>query len=539
MAIRIKHIAFIFILAVLCLPALQGLFHLFPEKDLHGDFAEKTRPELNDSSWFSGTYQAAFESWLEEHIGFHNSLVRLHNQLDYTLLHKPHADGVIRGKNGNLFEYDYIRAWMGKDFVGEELIDLKLRQFRFLQKHLHDAFNINLVLVLEPGKASIYEEDIPSRYRKAAPGKSNYEYMSKHAAELDIEMIDLNAWYLQIKDTATYPVFPPQGTHWSEFAMWYAADSLISYIEKTRNIDLPEVIIDSIIYSFDLQSTDYDQGVTLNLMYELEHPAMPYPQFHFENDSTHNKPNVLAVADSYYWNIFNTRIPRNLFNNEAFWYFYKKVYPDSYYEDKKVSELNIRQEIEKQDVIFYMATERFLYMIDRGFVDDLWGFYGIPQSRDELTRIKTAITSNLSWFSNLVKEADQEDKELGDVIDSHAHYVFRLDKPEIYFSTYGTEAIIDDIKRDKSWYSKIKADATTKGIPLDERLLNEARFNIQSRHPEALTKYDRVQQIMVNIRSDKTWYRYVTAKASRYFMTEEEIVRAEAEYVYRIESDKH
>jgi len=538
MTARIKHIIFIVMLGMLLLPALQGLFHLFPEKELHGDFAEKTRQELNDSTWFSGTYQSKFEPWLEEHIGFHNSLVRIHNQLDYTVFHKPHAEGVIRGINGNLFEHDYIRAWMGKDFVGEELIDLKLRQFRFLQDHLSKAYNIDLVFVLEPGKASIYEEDIPSRYKKAAHGKSNYEYLRQRADELDIKLIDLNAWYLQIKDTAQYPVFPPQGTHWSEFAMWYAADSLISYIEKTRNIDLPEVIIDSIVYSQDLRSTDYDQGVTLNLMYELEHEAMPYPQFHFEEDSTHSKPNVLAIADSYYFNIFNTRLPRNIFNNEAFWYFYKVVYPDNYYGDKWVDDLNIRQEIEKQDVIFYMATERFLYMIDRGFVDDLMSFYGLPQSRNELTRIKTGITSNLVWFSNLVKEAEQKEENLGDVIDRHAHYVFRLEKPEIYFSTYGPGPIIDEIKSDKDWYTKVKADAMANDIPLAESLMSAARFNLQTRHPEALYKYDRIEEIMHSIRTDSSWYSYVIAKAGRYYMTEEEMVRAEAEYVFSQENQE-
>ncbi|MEE4256953.1 MAG: hypothetical protein V2I47_07940 [Bacteroidales bacterium] len=539
MAGRIKHIAFILILAAMLLPAAQGLFGWFPERELHGDFTPKTRPELNDSTWFSGRYQEGFEPWLEENIGFHNGLVRLHNQLDYSLFHKPHADGVIRGKDGNLFEYDYIRAWMGKDFVGEALIDLKLRRFRYLQKHLKDVFNIDLVLVLEPGKASVYEGDIPEEYVKAESGRSNYDVVSRRASELGINLIDLNAWYKKIKDTSSYPVFPPQGTHWSEFAMWYAADSLITYIEEIRGIDLPEVVIDSIVYSNELRSTDYDQGITLNLIFELEHGPMPYPHFHFVEDSSHSKPNVLAVADSYYWNIFNTRIPKHLFNNEAFWYFYKKVYPDSYYGDKPVASLDIRREVEKQDVILYMATERFLYMIDRGFVDDLWGFYGLPQSRDELIRIKTKILIDPSWFGMLVDEADQKKQELARVLDRHAHYVFRQEKPEAYFSTYGPEAIMNDIRNNENWLHDLEEDAASKGIPLEERVMAEARYILEKDHPHALAKYDRIQQLMQNIRSDRAWYKYVSEKAKRYYMTEEEMLRAEAEYVFRMESEEH
>jgi hypothetical protein len=266
---------------------------------------------------------------------------------------------------------------------------------------------------------------------------------------------------------------------------------------------------------------------------------MPYPHFHFVEDSTHIKPNVLTIADSYYWNIFNTRIPKNLFNNEAFWYFYKKVYPDSYFGDKTVASLNIRQEVEKQDVIFYMATERFLYMIDRGFVDDLWRFYGLTQSRDELTRIKTKILIDIYWFNKLVDEAAAKDMELSAVLNRHAHYVFRQGNPELYYGTYGPEAIIKDIRRNESWLQDLKKDAAERGIPLEERILDEARYIMGKDYPTALTRYDRVEQLIQNIRSDSSWYAYVLDKAERYYMTEEEMVRAEAEWVFSQEQKQH
>lgn len=530
MATRIKHIAFILILVLMMLPAVQAYFDIFPERDLHGAFASKTKPALNDSTWFSGRYQAEYEPWLEENIGFHKSLVRLHNQLDYSFFHVPNAEGVIRGRNGNLFEYDYIRAWMGKDFVGEALLDLKLRQFRYLQDHLNKEFDIDLVLVLEPGKASIYEEDIPAKYKKADAGKSNYEFMSKRAAELDINLIDLNAWYKQIKDTAAYPVFPKQGTHWSEFAMWYAADSLITYIEEKRSIDLPEVIIDSIIYSQELRSTDYDEGTTLNLIFELDHGPMPYPHYHFVEDSMHQKPNVLAVADSYYWNIFNTRIPQNVFGNEAFWYFYKQVYPESYHKDKSVNELDLRQEIEKQDVIFYMATERFLYMIDRGFVDDLMRIYYPFNFWNELALYKTRILVVSTWFARLLEEAAEKGLELEEVIDGHARFLFRKEKPEAYYSTYGPDALIMEIRKDENWYGKLKEDAASKNISLEERMMAEARYILRNNYPDALDKYDRIKQIIERIRSDSAWHQYVIDRANQNYMTEEEMIRIEAEW---------
>ncbi len=532
MGIRIKHIAFAIILAILCLPALQRIFHVFPEKGLDGDWAKLPMPAYSDSAFLSGDFQKVFDPWLEENIGFHNSLVRINNQLDYSLFLKPNAEGLVRGRNGQLFEAAYLRAWTGEDFVGEELLDLKLRQFRFLQKHLKANFDTDLLFILEPDKASVYPEDVPEGYKKAAEGKSNYDYMRVRAKELGINLIDFNAWFQQIKDTIDYPIFPLQGTHWSEFAMWYAADSLISYIEAIREIDLPEVVKDSMDYSMELRSTDYDEGVTLNLLFELEHGEMPYPAYHFREDSTHTKPNVLAIADSYYWNIYNAHIPENLFSKPAFWYFYKKAYPESYHRVTSVKNLNIRAEVEKQDVILFGTTARFHHMIDRGFVDDLMGFYGLPQSRNELTRIKTGILNDLEWFAWLIEESEKKDITLAEAIDGHAHHLFMTSRPETYYGAYGPEPIITNILTNERWYSNIVKSAAEKGISVEERMMGEARWILGNKHPEALAKYDRVQQIMVTIRSDEKWYRYVTAKAGRYYMTEEEMLRAEAEYVF-------
>jgi hypothetical protein len=518
------------------MPAIQGYFQLFPENPLHGDFEVKEKPILSQANWLDGSYQAEMGPWMEQHIGFHNGLVRLHNQLDYSLFHKPNAEGVVRGKNGQLFERDYIRAWTGDDFVGEELLDRKLRQFRFLQQHLKDNFNTDLVLVLEPGKASLYPEDIPDRYKKAAAGKSNYDYIDSRAKELGINLINLNVYFLKIKDTSSFPLFPKQGTHWSEFAMWYAADTLLKYIEDTRDIDLPEVIRDGLEISRELRSTDYDVGITLNLMYELPHGPMPYPSWHFMEDSTHQKPNVLAIADSYYWNFFNTQIPKNLFNNEAFWYFYKKVYPDTYDEDKFVNDLDIRAEVEKQDVIFFMSTERFLYKFDRGFVDDLWDIYGLRSSWDELTYHKTSIAMLDTWFDEAIIEAQQKGITLGEMLERQARHLIWTSDPEKFYAMFGPEAVIKNILHNAQWYADVKRRAANNNTTVEARLMEEAAYMLNKQYPVAFNKYKRIQQISRTIRSDSVWHTNILEKAARYFMTEEEMVRANAEYIYWAET---
>jgi hypothetical protein len=535
MAGILKNIAFAIILLMMILPGLQGYFGIFEEKPLHGAFESAEEASLTAGKWFRGEFQEAAENRIGKRSGFHNSLVRMYNQLDYSLFGKLNAEGLVMGNNGQLYEYDYIRAWMGEDFIGEQLLDKKLRRFRFLQQHLKEKYGTDLVLVLEPGKASVYPDDIPARYKHKPVDTTNYEYIRDRAKDLGINLIDFNAWFMAMKDTASWPLFPKQGTHWSEYAMWYAADSLLHYIRDIRDITLGAVVRDSMVISSRLQSTDYDAGQTLNLLCSLPHSPMPYPVYHFNTEGITHKPNVLAIADSYYWNIFNTRIPEKLFNNQAFWYFYKKVYPDSYHGDKLVKDLDLRAEVEKQDVIFFMSTERFLYKFDRGFVDDLWEIYGLRSSSDRLTQYKTGILNLDPWFSEVISEAGREGESLGKMLELEARHLLWKNEPERFYALYGPAPVANDIRKNPAWFADVRRRAANNNISVEERLIEEATYMLRNKYPGAFQEYESVKRIMGNIRSDSAWLVHITEKAERYFMTVDEVIRADAEYVFSLE----
>ena len=540
MARSVKHIILVLILGTMIIPAIQGYFTFVGEQPLHGDFQAVEPLKLNQENWMNGSYQDKEVLRIEQELGFHNTLVRLNNQLNFSIFGKPGAEGIIKGKNGQYYEADYIRAWTGDDYIGELLLDKKLRQLRYLQRHLKDSLNIDLVLVLEPGKASVYPEDIPDRFTKAEPGASNYDYICKRAEELDIELINFNEYFIEIKDTARYPVYPKMGTHWSEFAMWYAADSLIKYIEYVRGIDMPEVIKDGIVISDSLRTSDNDIGVTLNLLFEPDYDPMPYPEYHFSIDyETHTQPCVLAIADSYYWNIYNTKIPEKLFSNLDFWYFYRTIYPDTWFArllDKDaeviVDDIDLQDEVEKMDVVLLMMTERFLYKFDRGFIDDLYRIYGKTSSRDELTQYLNDIVKVDSWFSGIIQSAKEDNMSLSTKMELNARYMYWLEDADAYYACYGPRAKFREIKENEDWYLSARKNAIRKDISIDEQLMEEARYVLSTANPDALIKYDQLSAIKDSIISDSAWFASVMNEAKRYYLTEEEILQAEAERVW-------
>lgn len=580
---RAKYILFYLIILLMILPAVQKEFQLFHIKPLNGDFVLAEKPVYSKSTWLTGEYQLQYDNYLEQHIGFRNSLVRLNNQIDFSLYRKANAEGVVIGKDDHLYEYDYIRAYTGHDYVGEKYINEKLNRLKFVQDHLKKELNIDLILIFEPGKASFYPEYIPDRYLSKKKTTTNYSSYLRRAEELDIRYIDLNRYFLSLKDNASYPLYPKYGIHWSIYGMSFVADTLVNYIEHIRNTDLVNYRHDSIVTSSQALKTDYDVGKALNLLCKLPSETLAYPVFEFEDDSIKKRPMVLAVADSYYWNIFNTRLPLHLFGNEAFWYFNAKVYPDSYYEPTSVEDLDLKREVEKQDVILLMVTERFLYKFDWGFIDRLYYLY-TPDYFQYPQYDGVAMALSLStWFDDLIEEAHSKGVSLPEILWSNAGYLFEQDDKPGYLIRFGQEYIENIIRNDKEWSEHISEKAKTNDISYEEMLQTDADYVFRKDYPklydvfhriryfedmirkdslllkkttglasfyrcqienmiryQAMIMYDEEQVTRIEniIRHDPEWLRHVKEKAEKQHVPLDEMIRLDAEYMYDLEKNK-
>jgi len=311
----LKNILFVFVLVVMIVPSLQKELNFVDDSPLNGDFVEYDKPKFGWNSFYNGSFQTAYDQYLEQHVGFHNTLVRIKNQLDYSLFRKPNAEGIVIGKNDFIFEYDYIRELTGRDYVGYEFIDEKLRRLQYVQEYLKKTKNIDLVIVFLPGKASYYQEYLPDKYLIVKQETNNYTTYLHEIMKRRIRYVDVNHYFHQIKAKSPYPLFPKYGTHWSIYGMSRAAHVILDSIEQFRGKKLNEFNTDSMYYSTLPLRTDYDGGKALNLIENLSTEKFAYPNYVFGQDSNRYKPKVLTIGDSFYWNFFNANIPINIFAN--------------------------------------------------------------------------------------------------------------------------------------------------------------------------------------------------------------------------------
>lgn len=478
-----RYIPLVLIILLMALPAIQMRFRLFPEKPLSGAFILAKPADFSKAAWDSGEYQQQVEKYLKDHAGFRNFLVRLYNQLDYSLFSKANAEGVTIGKNRQLYEYDYIRSWLGADYPGDSFIRKKLGRVRYVQEFLKREKGIDLIVVFEPGKASFYPEHIPEKYTGLKAGPSTYELYVGRAKEMGLEFVDFQEYFMQLKAESPFPLFPKYGTHWSEYGAVLAADSLIRFIERIRGINLAEVETRDVEISKRPRKTDDDVAKTMNLLIPPISEKLAYPILDFDTTGKSDEPMVLVVADSYYWNIFNTRIPRHLFANETFWYFNALVYPDYYYQPVRTGDLDLRSEVEKQDVIFLMVTERFVHKFDWTFIDQLFSLYAPDWLEDPVYNRINSVMANDPWYREVMDKARKKNISLEEALVLEAKYTFFKEDTAGYLIRFGEEHYTNMISSLPEWMAGVRDRAAKRGISVDEMLALEALYTFRQNYP--------------------------------------------------------
>ncbi len=370
---KLKKYLFTFLLILALIPGLQHRYAFLDSKPLYGSFQLSEIPSFSWSNWFSGEYQTKFDKGLEENIGFRNSFVRLNNQMNYSFFNIASAKSVIIGKEGYLFEEGYINSYLGKGGVNEGAINLKIERAKYVKTELEKRGK-HLLILLVPGKGSFYPEYIPDRFHPEKRTVTNYDIYSKLLPASGLNYIDLNGYFLKLKNKTPYPLYPKQGIHWSNYGASLAMDSIINYIRWNFKINLPVMSVKEIDAPDTTRDTDYDLGMGMNLLFKMQHNQMAYPKVDFNSDSTTVRPNVLTIGDSYFWTLLGLGLNKNVFNNNAFWYYNKIAYVEPFGE-QPVDPFALRNEIDKQDIIILLQTDVYYNNVGMGFIESAYSLY--------------------------------------------------------------------------------------------------------------------------------------------------------------------
>ena len=265
----VKDGLFFFLFLVMILPFLQHCFGFIESGKLNGYIVSTPDVKFSYPKWWDGTYQKQKSYFLNDSVGFRPDLVRLSDQIGFSLFNEVHAADVYLGKDGQLFSKVHTDEYFGGDHIGIDTVRTMLIKLKRIQDTL-EHLGKTMVFVYAPSKAYYLPEKIPDCLRLAEPPKiSNYHTFKRLGDSLHINQLDFNAYFIAMKDTVKNLIFSKQGTHWTNYGALLGGDSLTKYIERTRNISMPELTIEEMQYSAAARNDDADLSRILNLIYCL------------------------------------------------------------------------------------------------------------------------------------------------------------------------------------------------------------------------------------------------------------------------------
>ncbi len=371
---RANYIVFLIIIFIFLLPIIQLYTSVVHEKKLNGYLPGIDTPSFTFSGWFDESYQTAQENYQKRNVGFQPTLVRINSQFNYSLFRIIKAATIVEGKEGHKFAMQYMDSYLGTDYLGNEKISEKVRKLALITDTL-ETKGVTIIVILAPGKGMFHPEYIPDSYVKKPPDTTNYQVYLKHMSATHINLIDMAAYYLGMKDTSRYVLFPKNGIHWSIYGNTYVGDSILKYIEDIRQTKLQELKVTKLKITNRPRGSDRDVEDAINLIFPLKEKRMAYPLLEVDTTGAKKQLNVLAIGDSFYWVIYSMGYS-SVFENHNFWFYYNEVFPKT--AEGKVldaKKLNLREEIESRDVIILYVNDAKLKEFAWDFIEDVFQIY--------------------------------------------------------------------------------------------------------------------------------------------------------------------
>ena len=423
-------------LALLFSSSVQQRFSLFKFKPLAGVIVSTEPPELRMKTFMTGEYQKQLDAYLAEHLGFREVLIRNYNQLVWSLFHQTTNEFITIGKDGWLFN-EYVMS----HYLGQSLYSYAHDEGEMTRKMLADArrlktmqtmleqYDVHCFVCIAPAKDMVCDRYLPEV-------KENEQLATIRAIDfypplfdsLGIHYLDFSDYFLQIRDTVSYPLYYKSSSHWTNLAATYMADTLIHYMESLSGLNLHDVSFTEPYVTW-AREPDMDLEVVLNLKRPVETNQFSYVDVIVDEDSTAVKPRWLVVGDSYFRGFqYNLPLDR-LFRSHPYWRYNTTIYDDPRHDN--TAEVDLLRELLSSDIVTVMYTPCNLFDLNRGFltqsVNCLVDANGIPNPRiakvlselgdPERERYREGVYRNQEWLESIKEKAERSQITLDEAIE--------------------------------------------------------------------------------------------------------------------------
>ncbi len=252
---------------------------------------------------------------------------------------------------------------------------IKLKAIQDTLSHMGKTF----LFVFAPTKADYFPEYIPDKFKCTKCGPTNYGTYLHIGDSLRINKVDFNSWFIAMKGKSKEPLFTNQGIHWTEYAAFLAADSIIKYVERERNIKMRHPEWEQVEHTDDARGTDDDIAGAQNLLFPISKDIFAYPSVHYTNDTTRKKPAAIFIGDSFIMNLVKNRVIENVFDNWEFWFYFRLLCNADNLEGQgsnpHIENYDWKTALGKTDCVIMLYTSIGLTKLGDGFIEQAYDYY--------------------------------------------------------------------------------------------------------------------------------------------------------------------
>ncbi len=352
----------------------------FKTKPLMGYFLEPEKPKFRWEWYKNGYFQKKVENYIANKYGFREPIIRLYHQYSWDFYSKEYVSYIYSGKNRWLYYDHNIEDYYGTEMYhwykdAEDARKGYEKEVRLLNKvrGVLADYGVTLLTFIAPSKSIVYPEYLPPREFDTTSLNAQV-YFAKRFKETGMPCFEMNDYFIKMKDTCSFYLFPPTGDHWN-FSCVYATDSLLRFMEQQRNIQLARLEYAN-TWSDSCRIGD-DQNRDLEGELNLLRPitfdskfAYKEQDYQIVSDSTTVKPAALFVGNSFLLRSIAYLPPKEVFSDFQFWYYNKVAYQGADRLIDSVSFLNRLDYLLDADYIVWFSSSSQMYRATEGFAED-------------------------------------------------------------------------------------------------------------------------------------------------------------------------
>lgn len=356
--------------------------HLTPFKiePLYGQFEVVKMPKFHMKTYKNGYFQKATEKYVSKHFGFHEPIIRLYNQYCWDFYRKIYVTHTCPGKENWLYFKHNVDDHYGTEMyrwytdadAARQGYEQEVRLMNKVRGVLQE-YDVTLLTFIAPSKDVVYPEYLP-RQKHDTTTLNARKYFMQRFAETGLPCFDMNNYFLQMKDTCSFFLFPPLGDHWN-FSCVYATDSLLRFMERLRNDTLVRIE-----YGNEYRTScciGEDKNRDLEGALHLIRPIKFDPKFGYKErdykvvaDSSTNKPSALFIGNSFLQRTIDYIPPREVFSDFQFWYYNRVAFQGVECISDSVANLRRLDYLLDADYIVWFSSTSQMYRATEGFAED-------------------------------------------------------------------------------------------------------------------------------------------------------------------------